>query len=121
MTNCTAQDATSALNLLFEVALRRNEELAAYSTHPDQSSSDDKQNSPCPYFDQFYEQGWNETIRDMTNLELLELEFLWQLLEAFIKQNYNVGRGKKSYVSGKYVLFTLLTVLNHSGNWEVLG
>ena len=98
MASFTAQDATSALNLLSEVVLRRGEELAAFSTHPDQSRSDGEQDSPSPYFDQFYEHGGNGLIRDITNSEHLEFEFLWQLLETFIKQNCNVGRGKKSHV-----------------------
>lgn len=49
----------------------------------------------------------------MTNFEHLEFEFSCQLLKKFIKQNYNVGRGKKSQFSGKDVLCKLLIVLNY--------
>ena len=50
-----------------------------------------------------------------------ELELLWQLLETFIKQNYNVGRGKKCQVSEKDMLFVLLAVLKRGDDWDVLG
>lgn len=109
------QDATSALNLLSEVSLRRDEEIGNYNTHPDRESSDDEQDSPCPYFDQFFDQGGNGAIRDMSNFSPREFELLWILLETFIKSNCNSGRGKKCHVSGKDMLFMLLVVLKHGG------
>ena len=76
MTEFNLQDATSALNLLSEVALRREEELTEFNTHPDQDSSDEEKDSPYPYFDRFYDQGGNAAIRDVRNFTAREFELL---------------------------------------------
>lgn len=61
----------------------------------------------------FFEEGGTQAISDMRNLDGSEFEFLWQLLESFVFQQYNSGRGKKCHVSGKDMLFMLLTVMKH--------
>lgn len=121
MVNFEAGDATAALNLLSDIALRREEDIANYSVERDQQSSDEESDSPCPYFDQFLNQGGDGAIQDMCNFTALEFEQLWNLLESFIKTHYNVGRGKKSHVTGKDALFMFLAVLKHGGHWDVLG
>ena len=57
----------------------------------------------------------------MTNFEPAEFEEIWLLVEEFISQNYNVGRGKKSEVTGKDALFMLMTVLKYGGQWDMLA
>ena len=121
MENFTASDANSALNLLSDIALRRQEEISTFNVTRDLLSSDDENDSPCPYFDQFYNQGGSESIAEMCNFDATEFEFLWQLSQSFITQNYNSGRGKRCAVSGKDLLFMTLTVLKHGGHWDVLA
>ena len=101
MDSFSAQDATSALNLLFEVALHRQKEINSYDSVRDQGRSDEENDSPCPYFDQFFANGGNQAIMDMCNFFASEFEFLWLLTETFIKRNYNVGRGNKCHARGK--------------------
>ena len=121
MTDFNAQDANTALHLLSEVALQREEEISNYNIVPDQDESDNEADSPCPYFDQFFENGGTTAIIDMCNFDANEFELLWQLVETHVTQNYNTGRGKKSHVSGKDMLFMFLTTLKHGGHWDILG
>ena len=72
MDNFTAQDATSALNMLSEVVLQRDEEFSNFNLTRYRTSSDDETDSPCPYFDQFFEQDENESISDMCNFTATE-------------------------------------------------
>ena len=59
-----------------EVDLRREEDLTEFNTHPDQDSSDEEKDSPCPHFDQLYGQGGNAAIRDIFNFIAYEFEML---------------------------------------------
>lgn len=47
------------LQLTFKFTIY-DDEMKVPLTHKDQSSSGDKQDSPCPYFDKLHEQGGNE-------------------------------------------------------------
>ena len=101
MDSFNTQDAPSALNLLSEVALQREEEISAFNTLPDQGSSDEEVDSPYPYFDQFYEQGGNESIREMCNFTAREFELLWQIVETFVKKTITPGAVKNGTYLGK--------------------
>lgn len=121
MAEFNTQDAGTALNLLADIALEREEDISNFNTSRDQNDSDEESDSSCPYFDKFFEEGGTQAISDMCNFNASEFEFLWQLLESFVLQNYNSGRGKKCHVTGKDMLFMLLTVMKHGGHWDILG
>ena len=57
----------------------------------------------------------------MTNFLSQTFELLWNNLSDLITQTYNVGRGRRSKVSGKDALFVTLTMLKHGGQWDMLA
>ena len=117
MENFIDRGATSTLNLLPGVAIRHDKELAAYRTYSGRSSSDDGQDAPCPYFDQFHEQDGNEKILIMMNFEHLKFKILYQLLEKFFKQDYNFGRGKRDTFTARmyYSRFRQFSIIVDKG------
>lgn len=54
MTTIKKNDATAALQILSDTALRRENEISRYKNAPD-IESNDKIDSPSPMFDSFYQ------------------------------------------------------------------
>ena len=121
MTNFSENDARNALSFLAEVAVAREVEISNFNTTRDQESSDEEADSPCPYFDQFYNQSGSEGMKKMTNFTAPEFEQIWRNMQSFIATKYNKGRGMRSKVTGKDITFTLLVVTKHGGQWDILG
>ena len=120
MAEFSQQDAVSALNLLAEVSLRHEQEIANYSANVNQNMEDDL-DSNSPYFDEFYNEGGAKAIKELTNFYPAQFEEIWLIVQEFITKNYNSGRGKRCKVSGKDILLMLMTVLKHGGQWDLLG
>ena len=121
MANYLRRDAASALSLLAEAALQREQNLAEHNGDQRDESSDDEADSVCPYFDAFYAEGGVQGIKDMINFTPVEFEEIWLHIARFVTTNYNCGRGKRSKVKGKDMVFMLLVVLKHGGRWDILG
>ena len=69
-----AKDASTAMNLLAESALNRDEEISNFNTTRDESESDNENYLRFPYFNQFYEQGGSSAMKDLCNFEAHEFE-----------------------------------------------
>lgn len=57
----------------------------------------------------------------MCNFNPGELEYLWSMFGNFVATHYNVGRGRRSDVSGKDAFLMVLTVLKYGGDWHFLA
>ncbi|KAK1932496.1 hypothetical protein P3T76_012080 [Phytophthora citrophthora] len=57
----------------------------------------------------------------MTNFAPIEFERLWGYLRNHLRDNWNVGRGRKCAQRPMDVLFMLLTTLKHCGKWDVVA
>ena len=92
MNNFTENDAVSALNMLAEASLKREQDIATFSVVRDQDTSDDEVDSECPFFDQFYNQGGASAVKGMINFTPLQFEQLWLLVSDYVGKNYYCGR-----------------------------
>lgn len=57
----------------------------------------------------------------MTNFEASEFQSIWNSISEIIIERYNIGPGRKSHHTGKEMLFMILTVLKHGGQWEIIA
>ncbi len=120
MSEFDSQDAARALASIAELTIENNERFEDVSSLPQGSQSDNEEDSPCPYFDEFYNQGPTNIVK-MTNFTASEFEQLWILFQTFIFQNYNLRWGQKCSVRAKDMLFMLLVVIKFGGQWDALG
>ena len=121
MQNISATEATAGVQILADTALRRDEAFSRYETTPLNDSSDEECDSPSPILDTFYQSGGSASIVKMTNFNIRQFESIWTTFADFITSKFNVGRGRKSPFTSKDVLFIVITVLKHGGNWDLLG
>ena len=114
-------DAANALRLLAEAAVERNEDLEMYAAEPYLEDTDDENDSECPVFDTFYEQGGSSSIISVINFDVQEFDTLWQENREHITEHFNIERGRKSPHTAKDVLFMTLTVMKYAGNWDMMA
>lgn len=117
----STQDAARALAAFGEAIDNRHAEINHHGDEQVIQSSDEETDSLSPIFDSFYNQGCSEAIITMTNFTASEFFKIWDYTSNFISTKWNVGRGRKSSCKGKDVLFMMLTVLKHGGNWDYLA
>ena len=91
----TSTNAATALSLLADAAVERENELEVQLSQPLQEDTDEENGSECPIMDTFYGQGGAEGIREMTNFSPMEFERVWEAFKVHIMSEYNVGRGRK--------------------------
>lgn len=115
------QQAASALRHLAEESARRHQELEDMAEEPARVDSDEENGSDSPYLDAFIERGGSAAVMEMTNQSANEFQTLWSSISGTVLSNYNVGRGRKSSITGKDSLFMTLTVLKAGGQWDVLA
>lgn len=113
--------AADALRLLAERSILREEDVRQYNKDPDLDESDTEADSPCPIFDRFYEEGGAEGIKQMSHFDPMQIEKMWLEIFEHVSATYNVGRGRRSDVSGKDAFFMTLVVLKHGGLWDELA
>ena len=116
----TQSQAATALQLLADAAVERNNEISRYE-QDDAAETDEDVDSESPTFDRFYEQGGSAAIIEMTNFDPTQFLGIWCGFEKIIMVRYNTGRGRKSVHTGKDVLFMTLCVMKHEGQWDFLA
>lgn len=121
MQSISAGDVTNALTLLADAASKHRDEITEYDAESDVPDSDDENDSTCPVFDSFYNDGGSGAILSMTNFPPDKFNHIWNNVSEALHQTLSVGRGKKSSVGPKDSLFMFLTVLKHGGTWDFLA
>ena len=91
----TQSQAPTALQLLADAAVERNNEISPYE-QDDAAESDEKVVCESPTFDRFYEQGGSAAITEMTSFDLTQFLGIWCGFEKIIMARYRTGRGRKS-------------------------
>ena len=114
-------DAANALRLLAEAVVECNEDLDMYAAEPDLEDTDDDNDSECPVFDTFYEQGGSSSIISMITFNVQEFDTLWRGDREHIMEHFNIERGKKYPHTAKDVLFMTLTAMKHASNWDMIA
>ena len=112
--------AASGLRLLCEALEDREREIGEYPTSHEEVS-DDEADAESPVFDSFYSAGGSEGIMKMTNFTPSEFRSIWNTIEGYVSEHWNVGRGRKSSHSAMDVFFMMLTVLKHGGAWDLMA
>ena len=112
--------AATALQLLADAAVERNNEIYRYE-QDDAAETDEEADSESPTFDRFYEQGGSAAIIEMTNFDPTQFLGVWYGFEEIIMARYNTGRGRKSVHTGNVLLFMTLCVMKHGGQWDFLA
>ena len=121
MQNISTTEATVGIQILTDTALRRDEAFSRYETTSLNDSSDEECDSPSPILDTFYQNGGSASTVQMTNFYIRQFQSIWTTFADSITSKFNVGRGRQSPFTGKDVLFMVITVLKHGGNWHLLG
>ena len=116
-----AASAAAALLALNENTAKRLEEINGFQSIPNHDESDAENDSNCPIFDSFYNVGRNSSILQMTNMTSVEFNLLWKDMRECIEARWNRGRGRRCNYEAKDVLFMILTVLKHAGQWDLLA
>ena len=105
------------LETLRQVAAQHATEIANHADD-DVVSSDEESDSNSPIYDSFYDQGGPEAIKSMTNFGPPQFTDIWLAVSTFVSANWNTGRGRKTKVEAKDVLFMMMTVLKHGQQWD---
>ncbi|GMF48130.1 unnamed protein product [Phytophthora fragariaefolia] len=82
--------------------------------------SDEEGDSPSPIYHSFLRDD-SSNISKLTNFAPIEFERLWTYLRGYVRDHWNVGRGRKCTQRPKDVLFMFLTSLKHCGKWDILA
>lgn len=117
----TTASAAAALLALNECAAKRIEDINAFQSVPNHDDSDAENDSTCPIFDSFLHVNGSDSILQMTNMTSIEFNSLWGDLRECIEARWSTGRGRRCSYSAKDVLFMLLSVLKHAGQWDLLA
>ncbi|GMF13785.1 unnamed protein product [Phytophthora lilii] len=112
------QHLHSVLLELQERDNRRRQELANY---PRVLPERERSAPQHPIFDEFVAEGGGDAIMRLTNFTPREINTLWASVRSHVARSWNVGRGRRSKFTGKYVMFMLLVVLKNGGTWEMLS
>jgi hypothetical protein len=127
MSKQTASSSTSsakvshALKVLAQLREKREEEMAGLPTDAIHDESDVENDSLSPIFDRFYANGGSQTLIEMSNFNFNEIERLWHRCSTVLTQSFMLGRGKKTDVAPKDLLFIVLCVLKAATNWDLMG
>ncbi|KAL4160170.1 hypothetical protein PRNP1_000741 [Phytophthora ramorum] len=81
----------------------------------------DDEETDTPHFDRYRDIGGSSGVEDMTNFTTHEFNELWLSIRDFIVVNYNVGRGRRSPISGMDAFFMTLVTLKQEGTWQHLS
>jgi len=117
MNSQRARDALRALSARDE---NYEADIARSSSQPALDSDNDG-DAECPFFESFYAEGGNQSIKTMCNLTAPEFRLLYNKMHDEIVENWNTGRGRRSPFKAMDVFFMLLTTMKHGGSWDVLG
>ncbi len=63
----------------------------------------------------------SQTLIEMMNFSPNEFECLWHHCDTILTQSLTIGRGKKTDVTPKDLLFIVLCVLKAATNWDLVG
>ena len=87
MTTLSRSDAATSLKLLSEVAAARQADPEQYENDEGLTTeSDDDANSDSPILDQFYEEGGQNAIHQMTNFSAREFESIYDIIKEDLDQ-----------------------------------
>ncbi len=117
----SAAKVTHALKVLGDIQEKRDEEIAKYSSEAIHDESDIESDSKSPLFDRFYANGGSKTLLQMTNFNCREIDHLWHRCCTVLNEKFTLGRGKKTDVSPKDILFIVLCVVKTPTNWDLMG
>ena len=95
--------------------------MAGLPTDAIHDESDVENDSLSPIFDRFYANGGSQTLMEMSNFNFNEIERLWHRCRTVLTQSFMLGRGKKTDVAPKDLLFIVLCVLKAATNWDLMG
>ncbi|KAE9033676.1 hypothetical protein PR003_g11027 [Phytophthora rubi] len=101
-----------------ESQITREQELSRFPTT--RLHEGDTELTATPFFDEFRDVGGSAAIKETTNFTLREFNELWLSVRDYVVVNYNVGRGKRSEVSGNDAFFMTHVTLKAGGTWEGL-
>lgn len=117
----SAAKVTHALRVLGELQEKRDEEMAKFASEAIHEESDIESDSTSPLFDSFYANGGSKTLLQMTNFNAREIDHLWHRCRTVLSTKFTLGRGKKTEVSPKDILFIVLCVIKAATNWDLMG
>ncbi len=117
----SAAKVTHALKVLGDIQEKRDEEIAKYPSEAIHEESDIESDSKSPLFDRFYANGGSKTLLQMTNFNCREIDHLWHRFHTVLNEKFTLGRGKKTDVSPKDILFIVLCVVKTPTNWDIMG
>ena len=107
--------------MLTEHVARRQEDLEKYDDAPDLSESGEILESDCPVLQKFFEENGTRAIMDMTNFTFNEFTKIWNHISEHVQQHYNTGRGIKSPIKAKDLVFITFEVLRHGAKWDTMA
>lgn len=82
---------------------------------------DEENDSICPVFDKFYNDGRKGAIYSMAKFFPEKFEQIYSCIEEALKRAFNVGRGKRASVFLKDCFSMCLTMVKHGGTWDFLS
>ena len=74
----------NALSMLAEAAASHREDIDRYDAEPEQVDSDDENDSQCPVFDMYYNNGGSASILSLTYFTPDVFESLWNVVEIIL-------------------------------------
>ncbi|KAE9113427.1 hypothetical protein PF005_g9790 [Phytophthora fragariae] len=81
---------------------------------------DEEADSPSPIYHSFLRDDASN-VSKLTNFAPIEFERLWTCLHGYLRDHWNVGRGRKCTQRPKDMLFMFLASLKHCGKWDVVA
>ena len=68
-------------------------------------ASDDDNDSNCPIYDTFYNDGGSQSVKAMYNFNSTQFFELWVMIEDYVSNNWNVGRGKRAQYKAQNIFY----------------
>lgn len=69
----------------------------------------------------FLEETGQQAMLDMTNFTENEFLAIWNHIKSHMELKYNTGRGGKTGITGKDMVFMTLAVLKHGAKWDLMA
>lgn len=93
------------------------------ANHATQSAdrSEEESGSNCPTFYSFYDQRGPESIKSITGFTREDFKAVWLLMAEYVARCSNIGRRRKSRVSGSKALLMLSTVIKYGQHCNFLA
>ncbi len=95
--------------------------MAKISSEAIHEESDIESDSTAPLLDRFYANGVSKTLLQMTNFNCCEFDHLWHHRHTVLSKTFTLGRGEKTDVSPKDILFIVLCVMKAATNLDLMG